>query len=287
MGAQFGCCPELSALQRMVGVVPNFEVVSRDHVVSALKEYDDRGAEEFLAKYGFGRAREYVLWHDGRSYDSKAVLGVAHLHATGTAARSSDFSGGVSGAAKILRRLGFDVTSVIEDVESAKTSESLPRREVSVAGSQNARDAWAEAAREVLLQTARRYHAVLTYKELANEVQLRTGITTRQLIQHWIGDVLGRVSAECSRRGEPLLSSLCVNTAGSVGPGYAVAVQAASGEVPGDLDDHAAHERLACYRHFRAVGLPPDGGVPALTPQLAASRARARRPKTAQRPIAT
>jgi hypothetical protein len=37
---------------------------------------------------------------------------------------------------------------------------------------------------------------------------------------------------------------------------------------------HAAVERLRCYRHFGAV-LPPGGGEPALTPPVAALRARA------------
>ncbi|HZJ05769.1 MAG TPA: hypothetical protein VFD59_09895 [Nocardioidaceae bacterium] len=138
----------------------------------------------------------------------------------------------------------------------------------------------------MLLAAAGRYHGVVTYKELAAQVQHRTGIRTKQLMHYWIGDVLGRVSADCSRRGEPLLSSLCVNAGGSVGDGYAVAVHATSGVTPGDPDDHAAHERLACYRHFGAADLPSDGGVPALTPKLAATRGRARQAKAIDRPIA-
>jgi hypothetical protein len=267
--------------------VPNFDVVSREHVLSALKEFDDRGADEFLAHYGFGPAREYVLWHDGKPYDSKAVLGVAHKYATGAAASSSDFSGGQSGAAKVLRRLDFEVTSLADEAEPIATSGNVAWREVSEVGSDSARRAWADAGREVLLEAAHRYRAVVTYKELAGEVQLRTGIRTKQLMHYWIGDVLGRVSAECSKRQEPLLSSLCVNAAGSVGPGYAIAVRAASGEILEDLDDHAARERLACYQHFQATGLPADGGKPALTHQLAASRDRTRKANSVQRPIAT
>jgi len=37
----------------------------------------------FLALYGFGRARAYLLIVDGKSYDSKAILGVAFGLATG------------------------------------------------------------------------------------------------------------------------------------------------------------------------------------------------------------
>ncbi|TCN35532.1 hypothetical protein EV644_11595 [Kribbella orskensis] len=272
---------------RIVSGVPTFDVVTRDHVLSALSEYDERGAEEFLARYGFGPAREYLLLHGGRSYDSKAVLGVAHKYATGRAATSSEFSGGVSGAAKVLRQLGFEVTSLVEDGGGMQASEGRTWREVSEVGSEQARSAWADAGREVLLATAHRYRDVVTYKLLSEQVQARTGIRTKQLMHYWIGDVLGRVSADCSRRGEPLLSSLCINSEGSVGPGYAVAVEAASGRPPADLDEHAARERLACYRYFDAVGLPPDGGSPALTHRLAAARERTRKAKAAERPTAT
>lgn len=159
-------------------------------------------------------------------------------------------------------------------------------REASEVGEGPSRDAWAEAARDVLLDASRHYHGLVTYKELATEVQHRTRIRTKQQMHHWIGDVLGRVSADCSRRHEPLLSSLCVNTQGSVGTGYAVAVQAATGETPGDGDDHAARERLSCYRHFDAAGLPAEGGSPALTPKLAAARTRARKARALERPVA-
>jgi hypothetical protein len=35
---------------------------------------------------------------------------------------------------------------------------------------------------------------------------------------------------------------------------------------------HAAEERLKCYRYFEAPDLPPDGGVHALTRQVAHDR---------------
>lgn len=265
--------------------MPNFRAVKRDHVLRALQEYDDRGGDEFLAAYGFGRVRDYVMWHGGRSYDSKAVLGVALKYATGTAAASSEFSGGKDGAAKVLRSLGFDVTFV-DDTGLMDEHAEGTWRSASEVGSGVSRAAWAEAARDVLLDTAQRYHAVVTYKELADEVQNRTGIRTTQLMHYWIGDVLGRVAAECSVRGEPLLSSLCVDAQGSVGDGYAVAVLDTSGETPGDPDDHAAHERLACYRYFGAADLPSDGGRPALTPKLSAARERSHKARHAQRPAA-
>ena len=113
----------------------------------------------------------------------------------------------------------------------------------------------------MLVEAAGRYRALVTYKQLAAAVQEATGITTTQLMHQWIGDVLARVTDECQSRGEPLLSSLCVTVQGSVGQGYADAVERARGTRPADPDDHAAHERLSCYRHWDATGLPRDGGT--------------------------
>ena len=44
---------------------------------------------------------------DGQAYDSKAILGVAYQLAAGKPMGPHDFSGGVQGAAGVLRRMGF------------------------------------------------------------------------------------------------------------------------------------------------------------------------------------
>jgi hypothetical protein len=143
--------------------------------------------------------------------------------------------------------------------------------------------AWVKHARPALLRTAKTYHA-----ELSEEVQTESGIRTRRLLQHWIGDVLGTVSRDSQAAGEPLLSALCVRADGTVGPGYALAVaENLGGEPPDDLDLHAAEERFKCYQHFRAT-MPEGGGRPALTKQVAAARLRARRrssPAETSRPM--
>ena len=145
-------------------------------------------------------------------------------------------------------------------------------RDASQVGSSVARAAWAEAARPVLLEAAGRYRATLTYKQLAVAVQESAGITTKQLMHQWIGDVLGRVTDECQSRGEPLLSALCISAQGSVGQGYAEAVEAARGTRPNDPDDHAAQERLNCYQYWQATGLPRDGGTPLRTAHFTLTR---------------
>ena len=147
--------------------------------------------------------------------------------------------------------------------------------------------AWAGAARELLIGTARRYHHVITVKELAAGAQERTHLTATQRTHHWIGDVLGRVAAECAERGEPNLTSLCVNAEGSVGDGYAGTVSAVTGAEPADPDGHAATARLACYAHFEAAGLPADGGIAVLTPRLSASRSRMRKAALEARSVDT
>ena len=52
--------------------------ITREAVLAALAEHDELGQDQFLAKYGFDRARLYVLVHDGKPYDSKAIVGAAH-----------------------------------------------------------------------------------------------------------------------------------------------------------------------------------------------------------------
>lgn len=137
-----------------------------------------------------------------------------------------------------------------------------------------AREAWAGVAREVLVATASKYRATITYKELATQLQDQTGIRTKTLQHHWIGDVLRMVSDENVKADEPLLCSLCVNAKGSVGAGYGNLIDTPEGEeLPADLDLHAAAARLECYRKW-ASDLPATGGSPALVEQEASRRER-------------
>lgn len=78
------------------------------------------GQEAFLAKYGFDRARSYLLIHDGKSYDSKAVVGAAHGVGSGNRPLSAgEFSGGEATIGRLLRRLGFAV-AVSGDSDTAE-----------------------------------------------------------------------------------------------------------------------------------------------------------------------
>lgn len=89
--------------------MPELRKITATHVEQALAEHDRVGREAFLEQYGFRPSRTYVLRHAGREYDSKAVVGVAHRYATGRAARSAEFNGGLTGAVRVLTELGFEV----------------------------------------------------------------------------------------------------------------------------------------------------------------------------------
>lgn len=88
--------------------------ISRVAVLRALEEHDRIGRDAFLRRYGFAPAQRYVLVHGDQRYDSKAVVGAAHAYALPQQGplSSEDFSGGVSGAAKVLTDLGFTVERV-------------------------------------------------------------------------------------------------------------------------------------------------------------------------------
>lgn len=255
-----------------------FEDVRAEHVQAAIEEYDAMGGDAFLRRYGFSPSKEYLLWDQGQSYDSKAILGVALRHAEGTAAKSSEFNGGVDGAAQVLTELGFTVFPISATAMKFERPDHGEWREASEVGAEEAQAAWATSAHAALREVAGRYQGLVTQKELAGLVQMSSGIRTKQQMHYWIGEVLIRVARECAAQGEPLLSSLCVNADGSVGDSYAAAVRELRGEdeIVGDPDDHAARERFACHQHFGAE-FPPDGGRAALVPKYAEARSRLRR----------
>ncbi|MGY1428878.1 HNH endonuclease [Streptomyces sp. MN12] len=86
--------------------------ISRQAVLKTITEHDEMGREAFLSHYGFGKAQSYVLVHEGREYDSKAIAGVAHKWEQGAVLPADKFSGGKDHAASWLKRLGFHVKAV-------------------------------------------------------------------------------------------------------------------------------------------------------------------------------
>jgi hypothetical protein len=93
--------------------------VTRQHILQAIAEYDERGGDSFLGVYGFGPSPELQLVHEGRSYHSTAILGVAHRFATGRLATSDEFHDDMSAAAALLRRHGFELAGPAVAVAAA------------------------------------------------------------------------------------------------------------------------------------------------------------------------
>jgi hypothetical protein len=87
------------------------QLSDRESVLRAVAMFDDMGRDALLAQFGFGPSRRYLLVYQGRQYDSKAIVGVAHgleFPDLGPLRRGG-FSGGLTGAAGKLHRLGFQV----------------------------------------------------------------------------------------------------------------------------------------------------------------------------------
>lgn len=86
-----------------------FGVTDRSAVLQAIAEFDAIGRDAFLQRYGFGPARRFYLRHEGKLYDSKAIVGAAHgfQHRDAGPLRAADFSGGDATVRRKLEQLGF------------------------------------------------------------------------------------------------------------------------------------------------------------------------------------
>ena len=100
--------------------------LSRREILQAVAEYDRLGQDRFLEKYGFGKARSYRLVVDGKTYDSKAIVGAAHSFLPGREPlAAADFSGGAATVGHLLSSLGFQVTQAVSDLSVGKLIELL------------------------------------------------------------------------------------------------------------------------------------------------------------------
>lgn len=132
-------------------------------------------------------------------------------------------------------------------------------------GVNEAKGAWATAAGDVLTEVASHYGAVVTYAELADQVQLRTRLRTRSHSRNWIGGVLAAVVTRCKATGLPPLTSLVVHRADL------------------EVEESTVRARLACYRQFAddvPAAVVAEAEATAASERAAADEAaRARAPK--------
>lgn len=82
--------------------------IGREAVLKALGEFDRAGRDGFLEHHGFDRAERYYVQYDGRLYDAKAILNVAHHHEHG-ALPDPVISGGRAHSNRLLAALGFAI----------------------------------------------------------------------------------------------------------------------------------------------------------------------------------
>jgi 5-methylcytosine-specific restriction enzyme A len=94
---------------------------TRDAVLAAMAECDEVGQQQFLDRYGYREATAYHVEHEGRRYDSTAIVGVAHRYLPerlgaepieSRALRPDEFSGGKATVVTHLEQLGFRVVEV-------------------------------------------------------------------------------------------------------------------------------------------------------------------------------
>jgi 5-methylcytosine-specific restriction protein B len=97
--------------------------IDREAVLRAIAEFDRLGREQFLRQYGFNKARTYMLQHEDKLYDAKAIIGVAYGMANPNEPHLSgrDFHSGEGAVRRRLNRLGFTVIGASGTSEGALT----------------------------------------------------------------------------------------------------------------------------------------------------------------------
>ena len=108
-------------------------------------------------------------------------------------------------------------------------------------------DAWAEAARPILIDVAR-HGTTITYQELWDRIAATTTDTPPGLWRHHIGNILGTVAELNRRNEEPLMVALVVlKSTGEVSDGYDYGVNARYDYIPANRAAHATAERKKLY----------------------------------------
>ena len=104
--------PEAVAATRLLAVTGGtmaLKDITKPAVLKAIQECKRLGRKSFLDQYGFGPAKLYRLVYDGRFYDSKAIVGVAHRYVRAGLGPLASFSGGAKTVQPVLEGLGFTV----------------------------------------------------------------------------------------------------------------------------------------------------------------------------------
>ena len=99
-------------------------------VNETIAECDALGRDKFLKKYGFGISRKYPLYVKGKTYDSKAIAGVAYGKQFGKPLKPRDFSGGFSTVVPALHAMGFLSTEAVHPVRWLVVGQTYFRKDL-------------------------------------------------------------------------------------------------------------------------------------------------------------
>jgi hypothetical protein len=98
-------------------------------VQSALTEFSTLGRTAFLARYGFGRSKDFLVRNpaNGELCDSKAIVGAAFgfQYPGQGPLKPADFSGGEATVAPKLQSLGFEVVRIGEDWSQQEVEDTV------------------------------------------------------------------------------------------------------------------------------------------------------------------
>jgi len=100
-----------------------------DSVQQALDEFERLGRVAFLERYGYNKARDYLVRNPrtGELCDSKAIVGVAFgfEHPDEGPLKAEQFSGGEATVVPLLQRLHFDTVRIGEDWSRAEVDATV------------------------------------------------------------------------------------------------------------------------------------------------------------------
>lgn len=102
--------------------VPNFGMVTRIHVLTAIRNYDQVGAAAFLSEHGVEGSTPQFVVERGRRYDPRALLAFAYGKATGTPLSPEELP---ADPASVFERLEFRVVS---EEDARKPAAARPAR---------------------------------------------------------------------------------------------------------------------------------------------------------------
>jgi len=89
------------------------ELTSRDAVLAAIREHDQLGPEQFLAKYDRGPSLRYVLRYEGSDYPAKAMVYAGYAHQYPDREPLTGVRGGPASRER-LEALGFDIVDIFQ-----------------------------------------------------------------------------------------------------------------------------------------------------------------------------